>query len=180
MNFEVGQILTMQRTTVALGTDINPTFEEGDEVTVRRVGTSRIQVRGINRRYNYREQYSSGWVDMDDVTPADPNAPRPRKLGEAPEGMIAPNDPRLKWLWEDAATYAKQKGYCGQYDEIVKHLGIPGRPRNYTASLKIGDITMTGRYLCQSADEARDKLRDELKASGILVPEGTAASVVES
>ncbi len=163
----------------------NLTFPSGALMRITRLYTDRAVVRGQTRdewpAYGGERSAGISMLQLQGlVAAADPNAPRPRMLGETPEGGIDPRDPGLKWLWEDAAKVAKDEGYCGIYDQICAKLGIPGRPKNYTANIKIGQVTMTGKFLCHSRDEALDLLRSELKDQGILVPDGAAAEAVES
>lgn len=174
-NFVVGQRIVAKTRTYAVETTgySNVAIAEGEEVEVTRVGRHRVLVRNIHASEHVRR---SGWVSVEDFVPTDPNAPKPRKLGEAPEGMISANDPRLKWLWGDAAEHASKMGYCTTYDAICDALGIPGRNRKFIAVIKIGAVEMRGKYDCYSATEALELLRAELVASGVVIPEDATES----
>lgn len=114
----------------------------------------------------------SFWIPKEELVFADPDRPKPRKIGEVPEGGIAADDPRLNWLWEDAATLAKQQGYCGHYDRLTNELGIPGRPRSFKVTGKVGSLSVSGNYTARSRDEAEAMLRAEMTGlTGINVTE---------
>lgn len=152
-------------------------FHAGTTMRITRIYTNRAIVRG----HTNAGRQASAYIDVETLAQmVDPSRPRPRKLGEVPEGGIDPNDPALKWLWEDAAKLAKDEGYCGTYDTLCAKLGIPGRPRNFTANIAVGNVRMTGKYLCHSREEALNLLKAELQEQGILIPESASASVSES
>lgn len=152
-------------------------YLEGTRMRVTRMYTERAVVRG--RTSGGFE--ASAFINMETLRPLlDPNLPLPRRLGEVPEGGISPNDPGLKWLWEDAAKLAKEEGYCGAYDTLCAKLGIPGRPKNYTANITVGNVRMTGKYLCHSKEEALELFKTELEDQGLLVPGGAAMEVLEA
>lgn len=96
--------------------------------------------------------------------------PKVRKLGETPEGdHIAINDPRIKWIWEDAAKIATREGYCGYYDSITDKLGIPGREREFAVRAKIAGLEITSRIKAHSQKEA-----DALFAAKVVAGPATA------
>lgn len=103
-------------------------FNPSQPYEVRRVETSKVVLRHGARN-------ASAWVPLSLLnpgTPADPNAPRPRQLGETPEGdHVAITDPRIAWIWDDAAKVADKHGYCSTYDTLAEELGAPGREKNY-------------------------------------------------
>ena len=101
------------------------------------------------------------------LAPEDINAPRPRRLGEPPDGMLSPLDPRLSWLWDDAAKMANQKGLCSQYDSFVLALGVPGRPKNYTVTTKINGFTAKIIVKARSQAEADKMVLGEEAVSSI-------------
>lgn len=121
--------------------------------------------------------YGSFWIHRQFIAPADPNRPRPRKLGDVPEGGIDPNDPRLAWLWEDAAAYAGMNGYCSTYDSICETLGIPGRDRTYTASVRVGSATIRAQFTCKSRAEAHRLMVEDLAKNGITLPQSATIGV---
>lgn len=88
--------------------------------------------------------------------------PKPRKLGETPEGMIAPDDPRLAWLWEDAAKYADKSGYCSYYDRISNELGIPGRERKIQVTVKVNGLDVTTTVTARSTAQAEAIVHEKL------------------
>lgn len=146
--------------------------KEGSIGVITRVYTHNIHVRFdktalVNPPRTHSDQTTVS-VPVEEVAPADPNAPRPRKLGEKPEGdqFIDPNDPGLMWLWDDIAAYADKQGYCSQFDTITNTLGIPGRKRDVTITIIIGDgIEAKTTIKARSPKEARDVLT----AQGITV-----------
>jgi len=160
-------------------------FPEGTTVRVTRVYNDTLWVRGetINEWPLYGKERTivithDRWNEL--LLESDPNAPRPRRLGEVPDGMISPDDPGLKWLWEDAAKVADQRNYCSQYDVVCNALGIPGRPRNRKVSVTVGKVKMMGTFMASSIKEAQELFRKELTESGILVEDGAAMEVVDA
>lgn len=161
------------------------TFPAGATLRITRVSEETVWVRGrtLYGYPSYGEErsgniYHETWNSL--VNSADPNAPRPRKLGDVPEGGIAPDDPRLKWLWEDAAKVATQRGYCNQYDVVCNTLNIPGRPRSRRVSVQVGKVKMSGTFMATSTAEAREMFRKELTDSGVLIEDGAAMEVVDA
>lgn len=103
-------------------------------------------------------------VSKDDLKLADPNAPRPRQLGEAPEGdYISPDDPRISWLWADAAAFADEKGYCSYYDKIADGLNIPGRERDFKVVRDIGGMEAKFTVKARSRKLAEEAVTAKLK-----------------
>ena len=96
-------------------------------------------------------------VSLSYLVPEDPNAPRSRRLGETPEGMLSPLDPRLSWLWDDAAAMADKMRLCGEYDKFALALGVPGRPKDYTVTTSINGFTAKVVVKARSQAEA-DKM----------------------
>jgi hypothetical protein len=110
-------------------------MNRGTVLEVRRVNTRKILVRNPIQGESY-------WVErvyLEAPVPVDPNAPKPRKLGEKPAGSghISIDDPRIAWLWADLSTYAENKHFCSQYDELADAIGIPGRKREFTVTTTI-------------------------------------------
>lgn len=92
-----------------------------------------------------------------------PVKPVTRKLGEVPEGMIAPDDPRIAWIFEDAAKLANKLSFCGEYDQLAAKLGLPGRLRNISVSTKIDGLHVTAQVQARSEKEAEKILQDKLR-----------------
>lgn len=83
-----------------------------------------------------------------------------RSLGEVPEGMIDPEDPRLQWLWEDAGKLATRLDLCSDYDRLTEALGIPGRMRVWTIEFESVDgVQLTAKVEARSKRQAAEKLR---------------------
>jgi hypothetical protein len=108
---------------------------------------------------------ASVWVDKSEVSPADPDAPKPRKLGDVPEGDISPDDPRLAWLWADAAKAATQARHCAEYDTLCDKFGIPGREREFTVNYNIGDLKVSAKIKATSQKVANELFAQKLKAA---------------
>jgi hypothetical protein len=144
-------------------------FAAGTKGTVSRETTAKVLIRvSVPPRFTGADtEIGSIWVEKADVQPEiiDPNAPKPRKLGEAPAGMIEADDPRIMWLWEDAGTFAEQKGYCGQYDAIADHLNIPGREREFTITRKVGSFEAKIKVKARSRKLAEEAVTAELKGA---------------
>lgn len=143
------------------------TIDEGVTVTLTKVYKSSVWVRG--------ERFNANPWDSPEVTlpvaveriseflgTADPNAPKPRKLGEVPEGMIATDDPRIAWIWEDAGKYATRVNHCSEYDKICDAIGIPGRIRSFTIKKEIKGFTISRKYDARSKKEAEELFAKEI------------------
>ena len=93
-----------------------------------------------------------------------------RTLGTPPEDgdPILPDDPRLDWLWKDAAQLAVQTGQCSTYDEFCNKLGIPGRERDFSISVEIGGMSTSFKQKARSKAEAQRLVEENFKklASG--------------
>lgn len=144
------------------------TFREGDELVVTSVRRDQLSVR--KGAYGYVFRVDSAWV-------------RPREggfrlLGEAPEGMISADDPRLDWLWRDAARVADIEGHCAEYDALCDMLGIPGRERSFSVRVEVAPgVELRGRVVARSEAEARRVLAGQVAAQmsrGPLAIEGGA------
>lgn len=165
MDFAVGQevqILNARRIPDALRWREYFNVSEGTVGEVRRVSTNKVMVRFGGRH---------GWVNKSDFTPVDPNAPKPRKLGETPEGMIAIDDPRIDWIWRDAAQYAANRGYCGYYDSIASELGIPGRERNFKVKATVHGMLGTFSVKARSKAEAERLFAAKVEAANVSAEE---------
>ncbi len=132
---------------------------------ITRVYTNTIHVRFhkdfLTNRPRTESDYTTLSIPIEEVLPTDPNAPRPRKLGEVPKDgdHIAADDPRIMWLWDDIATYADRKSWCNTFDVLTNELSIPGRKRDVTLTLIVGDgIEAKTTVKARSPKEARDIL----------------------
>lgn len=145
-------------------------FLRGHSAQVTTVRRNTITVRVENPNGDYGESKYLSYNVPRSVLEA-PNGeawneeekPKPRKIGEVPEGGISPDDPGLAWLWEDAAKVASNSGYCGLYDDIVDKLNIPGRMRDIRISLKIDGVTIDAIVKARSRKEAEAKIKEKLK-----------------
>jgi hypothetical protein len=145
------------------------TMEKGTVVRVTqgpfRDGGFRFRGYGEDR-YGYVAEYTlnATAADLEDngIFVLDPNAPKPRKLGEAPEAAISPDDPRIAWLWEDAAKLANRMGHCSTYDSMCDKLGIPGRERDFTVSHEVNGITGTFKVKARSQKLAEAQVAEAL------------------
>lgn len=178
-DFTKGQTVTFTSAVTAhraSGYGDSKNFKRGDEAEVSSVRKETITVKVPNPNLGGKDK----WGDTDRTklhsynvprsSLAAPNGetwtevpkPKPRKLGEVPEGGIAPDDPRLAWLWEDAAKVANKSGYCGYYDRIADELNIPGRNRDISVSIMHAGITFTATVQARSRKEAEAKIREKL------------------
>ena len=151
-------------------------FPEGSIVEISRVNTETYWVRG-EARTTYGVETASVAVEIANfgkyVTPVDPNAPKPRKLGEVPDGdYISPDDPRLAWLWEDAAKLATKRGYCSQYDAIADALDIPGRERNISIKKTVNGIEMSLKIKARSKKEAEQLFYEAINSAAKEISDG--------
>jgi len=87
-----------------------------------------------------------------------------RQVGEIPEGSIAPDDPRIAWLFEDAGRLAERLGLCRDYDRLCDALGAPGRVRTFT--MKFADsengVEITAKVQARSRKQAETILRGQI------------------
>lgn len=101
--------------------------------------------------------------------------PVPRMIGEIPEGGIAPEDPRIAWLFEDASRMADRLGLCRDYDRLCEALGIPGRIRTFTISILSADgIEVTAKV------QARSKRLAEMRVREQVTPASPAPRILEA
>lgn len=146
------------------------TIPADTEVEVRKVGTASVWVRGEATIYGYpqevtlpvyfnpqnSEQFESIFETLD------PNAPRPRQIGEAPEGGISIDDPRIAWIWEDAAKVATKARHCAEYDRLCDELGAPGRERNFTVKRTVNGFEVSKKFKATSKKHAERMFDAEL------------------
>lgn len=144
------------------------TFPMGTEVRVTSHTTTRgfFNVRGIAiDRWNERKEYSTTLheTEVPALLGTDEPEGMPRKLGTVPEGMISPDDPRLAWLWEDAAVVANRANHCSEYDKLCDQLNIPGREREFTITRKFGEMSATFKAKARSRRAAEILVDAQLK-----------------
>lgn len=172
-DFQAGQTVTFAQEETGRAADgygSRHLFRQGDTAEVTRVNKNRIVVKTQALRYgntgvwSYTVAREALETPNGEAYPETPKAPRPksRKLGEVPEGMIDPKDPRLKWFWEDAAKYANRQGYCAMYDQIVTALGAPARPRDITVTITHNGVQLTATIEATSEKEAKELLKAKL------------------
>lgn len=106
------------------------------------------------------------WIRNDQLA-LDGTMPRKRKLGEKPEGdeYLDPRDPRLEWFWDDISEYANKSSYCSTFDDILSHLNLPGRKKQYVGSIKLDGLDISARVTARSQQEADQLVRDKIAAS---------------
>lgn len=129
-----------------------------------RTGTFNIRGKATNRWGEYLD-YSVIILkhEVSELLGADEPEGMPRKLGEVPEGMISPDDPRLAWLWEDAAAVANRANHCSEYDKLCDQLNIPGREREFTVTRKLGEMRATFKTKARSRRAAETLVDAQLK-----------------
>lgn len=165
-DFQKGQTVTFARQangTRASGWGAGHTFRSGDRATVTRVTRNTLTVRHANG-YSYNVRRDTLNTPNGEVWVVPPPKPKPRQLGETPEGNhIAIDDPRIAWIWKDAEKAAG--GYCREYDNITDRLGIPGRLRDIRINTTINGIQVTATVKAQSTKDAEKILKTKLTAS---------------
>jgi hypothetical protein len=137
----------------------------GTEVVVKNVYNDSIWIRGVTTGGPERTLVFplSGTDPEEYFEDTNPAAPVGRKLGEVPEGGIAPDDPRLAWLWEDAGKLATRQGHCGDYDKMCDALGIPGRERSFTVKRKVNGFDISKKFTARSRKLAEEMFDAELE-----------------
>lgn len=179
-DFEKGQIVTFaERVTAqrAAGYGDSKNFARGDSAEVTTVRKDTITVRIDNPTYG---QETGRWGDKDRTKTHSYNVPRsslnapngeawveaekpkPRKIGEVPEGGIAADDPRIAHIWEDAAKLANRFGFCSNYDQIVEKLGAPGRERDIYVSVNHNGLQVTATVKARSEKDAKQIVLEKL------------------
>ncbi len=174
-DFVKGQAVTFAQAVTghsASGYGYTHRFALGSAATVSRVSSNTITVKIVDSRYGQRGEFS---YNVPRTALATPNgeayvkpAPKPkaRALGELPEGeTIAIDDDRIAWIWRDAAKFAEQQRYCGQYDALTEKLGIPGREREFSVTTKVAGIDITARIKATSQKLAEALLKEKIAAA---------------
>ena len=156
-NIAVGDVVTVAVDAASVGGYWKPV--PGREYTITRLGKLKALIRGpwvtnleeVGDEDDLSDTVASDWVLIEDLESIDPRAPKPRKIGEMPSGdYIAADDPRIQWLWEDAARLATRSGYCSAYDELTEKLGVPGRERQYTVTFDLDGLRASTRVMARS------------------------------
>lgn len=97
---------------------------------------------------------------------------RVRTLGVAPVDGLDPHDPRIAWIWEDAARLADRKDWCKEFDALCDALGAPGRVRKFSITMHdAGGVRVTARVEARSRRLAEEKLRAAAGGSTMLAVE---------
>ncbi|URP22092.1 hypothetical protein SEA_BIG4_334 [Microbacterium phage Big4] len=181
-DFQKGQTVTFaERVTAqrAGGYGDSKNFARGDSAEVTTVRKDTITVRVDNP--NYGQTSGTGYFATRETSKTHsynvprsslnaPNGeawtvvekPKPRKIGEVPEGGIAADDPRIAHIWEDAGKLATRFGYCNNYDQIVEKLGAPGRERDIYVSVDHKGLQVTATVKARSEKEAKQIVLDKL------------------
>ena len=106
--------------------------------------------------------------------PADQVRPVTRKIGEIPDGGISPEDPRIAWLFDDAARMADRLGLCADFDRICDAIGAPGRVRTFNITVMSGTgIEVTAKVEARSRRLAERRVREQLMPSAPLALEAS-------
>lgn len=170
-DFQKGQTVTLAgdiSLTGATDSWSNRLFRKGAQgvVTYVRKNVINVRINDTARQDNYVWAVPRGFLETPNGEVwTEPNKPVTRKLGEVPEGMIAPDDPRLAWLWEDAGKLASRLSFCGEYDQITSKLNIPGRERDIAVTTKINGIHVSATVKARSEKEAEKILLDTMRVS---------------
>lgn len=97
-----------------------------------------------------------------------------RMIGEIPDGGISPEDPRIAWLFEDAARMADRLGICADFDRICDAIGAPGRVRTFSISVMSGEgIEVTAKVEARSRRLAEQRVREQLTPAAPLALEAS-------
>jgi hypothetical protein len=117
-----------ERTTVyAIGPDhLLLAFEVGDPYRVHRVGTFSAILENRGRK---------AWIPLSRLIAA--VAPAPDLPAEPAPERISINDPRIAYIWDAAHEVANNRGYCEEFDEIMKDIGAPARARDWQVQIRI-------------------------------------------
>lgn len=138
-------------------------FREGEELLVTSVGQAHLNVRRASGGNVFR-------VGRDQVRPVS------RALGQVPEGGISQDDPRIAWLFEDAARLADRLNLCADFDRVADGLGIPGRMRTFTITFEPTDgVKLTAKVEARSRRQAEAKLRGSVEQQPAIKSIGAGA-----
>lgn len=124
-------------------------YDKGAELVITSKTSSHLNVRHVSGGRVFR------------VSRSQVHRP-PRELGEVPEGGIEADDPRIQWLFEDAARLANRLGLCRDFDRIAEQLGVPGRERTFTIKLSVSEgVDITAKVEARSKKHAEQRIRDQ-------------------
>lgn len=175
VDFQKGQTVTFAKSHQghsAGGYHGSKTFRKGATAEVTAVRKAKITVRVENtNRASWESKFRSYNVDRDALEApngevwSEADKPKVRKIGEVPADGIAPDDPRIAWIWEDAAKVARNSGHCWEYDNLVDKIGGIGRMRDITATFTVDGVKISATVKARSNKEAEQILRDKIAAA---------------
>jgi hypothetical protein len=87
-----------------------------------------------------------------------------RTLGTPPEGALPADDPRVAWVFKDAARMADRLGLCRDFDRITDALGFPGRERTWKIASEADGLKLTIEVEAHSRKEALEMVRSKVGA----------------
>jgi hypothetical protein len=131
-------------------------YKAGEELKVTSKGKSFLNVQRGRGGRTFRVGY---------------NQVRPvaRRIGEVPEGAIAADDPRIAWLFEDAARLADRLGFCGEFDQLADALGAPGRIRTFSIVFEPADgVKLTAKVEARSRRLAEQRILGSVAAEPVI------------
>jgi len=167
VDYQVGDTATFVTSVVGVnagGWTAPRPFSEGECVTITRVYKTRISVRAPGT-YVYNVPREALARPNNEEWEAPPPKPKRRPIGEVPEDGISPDHPGLAWLWEDAERVANSSNYCYQYDHMADKLGIPGRLRDISVTVKVNGLDVTSTVKARSTRQAEEMVREKLGLS---------------
>lgn len=132
------------------------TFRPGMTGTVSRSGTGSSLVRVDNEGSIW---IANEWLQLAGVSITG------RRRGTPPEGMIAPDDPRLEWMWDDISEYAQDSQYCDVFDKVLRELHLPPRKRKFHAVGDLNGLNITAQIMAKNQREANEELARRLSAA---------------
>lgn len=146
------------------------TYPAGTEFEVTGTGRmSRVTEPFVTGRHTGNSSDYVREIPLNIVVDPDPNVPKPRKLGEAPQGSIPIDDPRIAYIWDDAKKAATQAGYCSYYDTLVAKLGAPGPVKSWSVNRTIKGIAVTIKAEARTQNQADAIVSEQLKAAKVVV-----------
>jgi hypothetical protein len=90
---------------------------------------------------------------------------QPRRLGDPPADGLDVEDPRIAWIFEDAAKLADRLGLCNDYDRLADQLGLPGRERDFKITFDGAEagVSLTATIRARSRRQAEARLQSMTK-----------------
>lgn len=169
VDFQKGQDVTISVYCVAspVGSWRSQTvgFYATEQFPVTRVNKNSLHLRRDGLTYSVpRENIDAPNGEVWEGLPVNSNPkPKARKIGEQPDGdHISIDDPRIQWIFEDAARVAKTAGHCYEYDELCDKVGIPGRERKITISTTINGLDISTTVTARSRKAAEVMVKEKL------------------